>query len=94
MKISIMKSCLSLCRESNVTAFMWGHRGIGKSSIVRQLCQELRIGFVDFRASQIEASDLRGLPDKSDNRTVYLPPADMPLSRPTMTWEDLEKELN
>jgi MoxR-like ATPase len=35
-------------------------------------------GFVDFRCSQIEAADLRGLPDRVGGKTVYLPPSDLP----------------
>jgi hypothetical protein len=35
-------------------------------------------GFIDFRCSQIEAADLRGLPDRVDGKTKYLPPFDLP----------------
>jgi len=93
MKFAVLKESLRLCREARISAVIWGHRGIGKSEVVLQLTTEgdgeiivegdkkiaLPIGFVDFRCSQIEASDVRGLPDKSDGRTVYLPPADMPI---------------
>lgn len=78
MNISMLKPSLRLCRKANVTPFVWGHRGMGKSSSVRQLCEEDRMGFVDFRCSQIESSDLRGLPDKQDGRTVYFAPQDLP----------------
>jgi len=77
-KISTIKDAVLLCKKANVTAYIWGHRGLGKSSLVHQLCDENDMGFIDFRASQIEASDLRGLPDRVNGRTVYLPPADMP----------------
>jgi hypothetical protein len=33
---------------------------------------------VDFRASQIESSDLRGLPDRQNGLTIYCPPEDLP----------------
>lgn len=77
-KISTIKEAVMLCKATNITAYIWGHRGLGKSSLVKQLCEEHDMGFIDFRASQIEASDLRGLPDRVNGRTVYLPPADMP----------------
>lgn len=77
-KISTIKESILLCKKSGVTAYVWGHRGLGKSSLVKQVCEENDMGFIDFRASQIEASDLRGLPDRVNGRTVYLPPADMP----------------
>jgi MoxR-like ATPase len=70
---------------------MWGHKGIGKSASAKQVTLENRMGFMDMRCSQIEASDLRGLPDKRGDRTVFLPPADMP--RGGMTWEDFTAKL-
>ena len=91
MRIDALKRCLLICREANVTAFIWGHKGIGKSSSVKQLTSENRMGFIDMRMSQIEASDIRGLPDKREGRTEFLPPADMP--RGGMTWEELGKLL-
>ena len=39
---------------------------------------EGQFGFIDFRCSQIEAADLRGLPDRVDGKTKYLPPFDLP----------------
>lgn len=80
MDIKSAKKAISLCAEAGVTLYIWGHRGIGKSSIVEQVAQENNIGFINLRCSQIEASDIRGLPDKSNGRTVYLPPADLPIA--------------
>ena len=91
-KISTIKNAVMLCKKSNVTAYIWGHRGLGKSSLVRQLCEENDMGFIDFRASQIEASDLRGLPDRVNGRTVYLPPADMPTA--DLSDEDARRLLD
>ena len=42
--------------------FIHGVPGCGKSSIVRNVCKELGIEFIDFRASQCESCDIRGLP--------------------------------
>ena len=96
MNVTNMKQCLLLCRNAGVTPFMHGHRGMGKSSCVCQLCEDPTLGnkfplFIgdtekvnmrwsmrDMRASQLEASDLRGLPERIDGRTVYCPPEDMP----------------
>lgn len=80
-KISVIKEALLICRDANITPFIWGHRGLGKSSIVKQLAEDNGWGFIDLRCSQLEASDIRGLPDRGDDgRTHYLPPADMPLA--------------
>ena len=41
---------------------MHGKPGIGKSSLIRSMSEELRIGFIDLRLSQILPEDLRGFP--------------------------------
>lgn len=77
--IAVVKESIMLCREIGITLFIWGHRGIGKSSIVKQVCLENQFDFVDLRCAQLESSDIRGFPDKGDdNKTHYLPPADLP----------------
>lgn len=79
-KVSTIKQAVLLCRAANVTPFIWGNRGLGKSSLVKQLAAENGWGFIDLRCSQLEASDIRGLPNPGpDGRTHYLPPADMPI---------------
>lgn len=107
MLIAEMKKAVELCRLADVTSIVWGHRGLGKSAGHRQLAEEMTktnptgyCGFIDKRLSQIEASDLAGLPDRvypDENRpthglTVYLPPADFPHGEfidgrnPERTW--------
>lgn len=90
-KISIIKEAVMLCGKSGITPFIWGHRGLGKSSIVKQLAAQNNMGFIDLRCSQLEASDIRGLPKAIENRTHYLPPADMPIG--DMTSESIAAEL-
>jgi hypothetical protein len=91
MNIKTMKQALMLCKHGGVTAFMWGHRGVGKSSVVRQAALENKMGFIDMRCSQMEASDIRGLPDRVEGRTAFLPPADMP--KGGQKWDALMKDL-
>lgn len=75
-----------------VTPYVWGHRGLGKSALIQQLCANNNWGFIDLRCSQLEASDIRGMPNPGeDGRTHYLPPADMPVA--DMTLEQLSAEL-
>ena len=42
--------------------FLHGSPGLGKSSIVRQVCEDRGIDLVDVRLAQMEAVDIRGLP--------------------------------
>ena len=47
---------------------LWGPPGIGKSTIIRELTEELGIGFIDVRLAQREPVDIRGLPVPRDDR--------------------------
>ena len=64
--IKVIKQAVQICREAGVTPFIWGHRGMGKSSLVRQLAEERGWGFVDVRF-ELEAVDLRGLPHRGED---------------------------
>ncbi len=48
----------------DVPLFLWGDRGIGKSSLVRDIGGELNIPVVDLRLATQEVSDLIGIPSK------------------------------
>jgi len=61
-----LKNVLKICYEKQISIFLWGACGIGKSSIVKDVAKELGISIIDVRISQLEPSDLRGLP-KIDN---------------------------
>lgn len=86
-----LKDEINLCARAGITACLWGHKGIGKSSIISQIAKEgvgekaedgvsLPIGLIDYRCSQLESSDLRGLPEKTeDGFTRYCPPAELPI---------------
>lgn len=51
--------------------FIWGGAGVGKSSIIKSVADDLGIDFIDFRLSQREPVDMRGLPvPNKENHTV------------------------
>lgn len=78
MQISDIPAALLLCREAQIASFLWGHRGLGKSDSHKDLALANDWGFIDLRGSQLEASDVRGLPKAVDNMTKYLPPSELP----------------
>ena len=59
---------------------LWGTRGVGKSSVVRQLADATGVPLVDLRLTTIEPVDLRGavFADDAARRTVWFPPEFLP----------------
>ena len=47
---------------------IWGPPGIGKSTFIKDLCEEKNIGFIDVRLAQREPVDIRGLPVPRDDK--------------------------
>jgi hypothetical protein len=58
--------------------YLWGPPGVGKSSVVRQATQAMKLNLVDVRATLLDPVDLRGLPRLSEDRAVWCPPAFLP----------------
>lgn len=62
--------------------FLWGPPGIGKSSLVRQVADELGMEVIDIRLTQMEPTDLRGIPvpveENGETLVRWAPPAILP----------------
>lgn len=59
-------------------AMIWGPPGIGKSSVIRALCSEMGIDFIDVRLSQREPVDMRGLPVPAGDQVNWLLSSEWP----------------
>ncbi len=61
-------------------SMLWGPRGVGKSSIVRQVAEHFRVPLVDLRLTTIEPVDIRGAiyADDVQGKTVWFPPEFLP----------------
>ncbi len=61
-------------------SMLWGPRGVGKSSVVRQVALHFDVPLVDLRLTTIEPVDLRGAIYADDvlARTVWFPPEFLP----------------
>lgn len=63
----------SPCSTQQIAPIMlWGPPGIGKSQVVRELCQQLGIHFIDVRLSQMEPVDMRGIPVPDGDSVKWL----------------------
>ena len=80
MKATNLVKSLSALVERKVPTFLWGAPGIGKSSIVKQIADEKKIGFIDLRLALMDPTDLKGIPfyDKESHTALWAPPAFLP----------------
>lgn len=69
---------LKLAYRANRAVLLEGATGIGKSELVRQVADELGIGFAVLDLSLLEPPDLVGLPVLADGRTTWAVPATLP----------------
>lgn len=66
-------------REGHHTPVMlWGPPGVGKSMMVQQVGQRHSVPVIDIRLSQMEPSDLRGIPFRSGEHVEWAVPAMLP----------------
>ncbi|PPQ36768.1 AAA family ATPase [Rhodopila globiformis] len=61
-------------------SMLWGTRGVGKSSIVRQVAAQYDVPLIDLRLTTIEPVDIRGAiyADDALAKTVWFPPEFLP----------------
>lgn len=57
---------------------LWGPPGVGKSQIVAQVAQRNNVPVIDIRLSQMEPSDLRGIPFRVKELVEWAIPAMLP----------------
>jgi hypothetical protein len=63
MNVEQMKSVLKeILVKTDLTACVVGHRGVGKSAGIIQVCRELSRRYVPLRLGQMEVGDLVGIP--------------------------------
>ncbi len=57
---------------------LWGPPGVGKSQIIAQVAARHDVPVIDIRLSQMEPSDLRGIPFRIQDRVEWAVPAMLP----------------
>lgn len=66
-------------REGQHTPVMlWGPPGVGKSQMIAQVADKHNVPVIDIRLSQMEPTDLRGIPFRVDERVEWAIPAILP----------------
>ena len=74
------RSRILRCFKKQRPLFLWGPPGVGKSEVVADITEELGGHMIDLRLSQMEPTDLRGIPyfNKDNGKMDWAPPIDLP----------------
>ena len=76
MKFEVVKFLARKIMEAGEVPLIWGHFGVGKTDLAREIAKETGRELIILVISQMEPGDLLGLPvrDPKSKRTVFLPP--------------------
>jgi len=74
----IEKEFTSAQHGHHTPVMLWGPPGVGKSQMVAQVAERHKVPVIDIRLSQMEPSDLRGIPFRIDERVEWAVPAMLP----------------
>lgn len=79
--ITILEQEFISTRAGHHTPVMlWGPPGVGKSDMVREVAENHQAPVIDIRLSQMEPSDLRGIPFRVDGNVEWAIPSILPNS--------------
>lgn len=78
LSIVLEKEFLSTREGHHTPVMLWGPPGVGKSQIVAQIAAKHNAPVIDIRLSQMEPSDLRGIPFRVGNHVEWAIPALLP----------------
>lgn len=78
LSIILDQEFLSTREGHHTPVMLWGPPGVGKSQIVAQVAARHQVPMIDIRLSQMEPSDLRGIPFRIDNHVEWAIPALLP----------------
>ena len=74
------RSRIMRCFKVQRPVFLWGPPGVGKSEVIAEITNELGGFMIDLRLSQMEPTDMRGIPffNKDNGLMDWAPPIDLP----------------
>jgi hypothetical protein len=78
LNIILEREFLSTSTGHHTPVMLWGPPGVGKSQIIAQVAARHNAPMVDIRLSQMEPSDLRGIPFRVGEHVEWAIPALLP----------------
>ncbi|MDM8546635.1 AAA family ATPase [Candidatus Venteria ishoeyi] len=78
LSVLLDREFISAVAGHHTPVMLWGPPGVGKSQIVAQVAARHQVPVIDIRLSQMEPSDLRGIPFRSKELVEWAVPALLP----------------
>ena len=78
LEVILEQEFLSTKDGHHTPVMLWGPPGVGKSQIVAQIGARHHVPVIDIRLSQMEPSDLRGIPFRTGEHVEWATPAILP----------------
>ena len=69
---------LSVAEGHHTPVMIWGPPGVGKSQMVSQIAARHGVPVIDIRLSQMEPTDLRGIPFRTNDKVDWAVPSLLP----------------
>jgi hypothetical protein len=95
MRVKIGRPLLELvrlCYAADRPLLLVGHRGVGKSELLKAAADEMNIDFLSLDLSLMEPTDLVGLPKLHRGVTRFFPPSFLPTrGRGLVVFEELNR---
>ena len=75
------ENAIKLFIEVKRPVFLWGPVGVGKSDLIKKIAKEQKRGVIDIRLSQMDSTDLRGIPyfHTTNQNMEWAPPSMFPI---------------
>ena len=78
LKVILNTEFASTIKDHHTPVMIWGPPGVGKSQLVADVASEHNVPLIDIRLSQLEPSDLRGIPFRVDSHVQWAVPRMLP----------------
>ena len=78
LEVILDQEFLSTKEGHHTPVMLWGPPGVGKSQMVAQIGARHAVPVIDIRLSQMEPSDLRGIPFRTGEHVEWATPAILP----------------
>ena len=74
----LVREIQAATQGEHTPVMLWGAPGVGKSALVAQAAKTCGVPMIDLRLSQLEPSDLRGMPYQKDGWVEWAIPSMLP----------------